>query len=183
MENEYDPSQFADSQLNLADIGTDVYLPPIHAGDDPLNMLLKLGIRLKGASFAPYGKRLEALAVDRNGSGEKANIRNNVRRALNVNFALSPSKFCQYGDNWQFESAIILKDRPDAMHPMHIPEGKMLVIYPSGVPFDFSSEDLINSADMIATAIAESTKEIEAAEEAKKTKKKSAESDEEEASY
>ena len=80
--------------------------------DDPLNMILKLGIRLKCASFAPYGKRLEALAVDRNGSGEKANIRNNVKRALFANRALSPSKFCQYGDNWQFDAAFILKCQP-----------------------------------------------------------------------
>ncbi|MCM1230153.1 MAG: hypothetical protein NC489_08470 [Ruminococcus flavefaciens] len=170
LENEYAPTQFADAQLNPADIGTDVYLPPIHAEDDPLNMLLKLGIRLKGASFAPYGKRLEALAVDRNGSGEKANIRNNVRRALFVNFALSPTKFCQYSDNWQFEPAFILKDRSDAMHPMHLPEGKMLVVYPGGIPFDIDQKNLINAADLIAEAVTESSKEIEAAEAHKKKK-------------
>ncbi|MDE6041146.1 MAG: hypothetical protein K2F99_06160 [Muribaculaceae bacterium] len=49
---DYVPNDFSDSQLNLADIGTDVYLPPIHVDDDPLNMILKLAIRLKGASFA-----------------------------------------------------------------------------------------------------------------------------------
>ena len=172
MENMYNPDQFADNQLNMADIGTDIYLPPIHSDDDPLNMLLKLGIRLKGASFAPYGKRLEALAVDRNGTGEKANIRNNVKRALFTNRALSPSKFCQYGDNWQFESVIIIKDRPGAMHPMHIPEGKMLAIYPGGIPFEVNNEDIINAADMIAEAVTESAKEIEAADEEKKRKKK-----------
>lgn len=177
LENEYDPSQFADGQLNLSDIGTDIYLPPIHAQDDPLNMLLKMGIRLKGASFAPYGKRLEAMAVDRNGTGEKANIRNNIRRGLNVNFSLSPNKFCQCSDTWQFESAFILKDRSDAMHPMHLPEGKMLVIYPSGIPFDISSEDLINATDMVAEAIGESIKETEAAEAAKKAKRKKSEQD------
>lgn len=172
MEDEYIPDQFADNQLNLADIGTDIYMPPIHADDDALNMLLKLGIRLKGASFAPYGKRLEALAVDRNGSGEKANIRNNVRRALFVNKALSPSKFCQYGDNWQFVSAIILKDAPNAMHPMHIPKDKMLVIFPHGVPFEINNDDLINAGDMIAEAVIESAKEVEAAENDKKSKRK-----------
>ena len=70
MSGDYVPNDFSDSQLNLADIGTDVYLPPIHTDDDPLNMILKLAIRLKGASFAPYGKRLEALALDRNSGTE-----------------------------------------------------------------------------------------------------------------
>lgn len=171
IENMYSPDQFADNQLNMADIGTDIYLPPIHSDDDPLNMLLKIAIRLKAASFAPYGKRLEALAVDRNGSGEKANIRNNVKRALFSNKALSPSKFCQYSDNWQFDSAFIIRDHPGAMHPMHIPEGKALVIYPGGVPFEINNEDLIDAADLIAEAVIESAKEIEAAEDVKKAKK------------
>ncbi len=174
LENEYSPNQFADNQLNMADIGTDIYLPPIHPDDDPLNMILKLGIRLKCASFAPYGKRLEALAVDRNGSGEKANIRNNVKRALFANRALSPSKFCQYGDNWQFDAAFILKDHPGAMHPMHLPEGKMLVIYPGGVPFEIQAENLINAADMISEAVIESAKETDLAAANKRDKKKSA---------
>lgn len=179
MENEYSPDQFADNQLNMADIGTDIYLPPIHSDDDPLNMLLKLAIRQKGASFAPYGKRLEALAVDRNGSGEKANIRNNVKRALFTNRALSPSKFCQYSDNWQFDSAFIIRDHPGAMHPMHIPEGKMLVIFPGGVPFEIDGANLIDAADLIAEAVVESAKEIEAAEDAKKAKKASKENEDE----
>lgn len=168
LDNKYSIDQFADMQLNLSDAGTDVYLPPIHEDDDFLNTMMKMAIRLKCASFAPYGKRLEALAVDRSKGVEGANIRNNTKRALWLNFAMSPSKFGQYGDVWQVEPAIILKDMPGAMHPMHIPEGKMLVMYPNGIEFPINSEDLIDVSDLVAEAMVATVK----AEESKKKRKR-----------
>lgn len=159
MTGEYLPNEFADNQLNLADIGTDVYLPPIHPDDDPLNMILKLAIRLKGAPFAPYGKRIEAQALNRKTKTEGANMRNNVRRAMWLNTSLSPNKMCQYADWWQFRTAIIIADCPDAMHPMRIPSGKMLVVFPNGAPFEINSEDLIDISDMISDAILSSSTE------------------------
>lgn len=157
LNNEYMPDQFADNSLNLADIGTDIYRPPMHTDDDPLNMLMKIGIRLKAAPFDPYGKRLEALAVDKTKGVEGANIRNNTRRAIRLNKAMSPAKFMQYADVWQFEPAFILRDRPGSMHPMGIPDGKMLIIYPSGIPFDIDPDNLIDISDIVADAIAETS--------------------------
>lgn len=155
---EIDPDEFSDNQLNMADIGTDVYLPPIHVDDDSLNMLLKLAIRLKGASFAPYGKRLEAQVGDSN-STAGANKRNNVKRAMWLNNSLSPNKFCEYTDAWELEPAIVLRNRPGAMHPMRIPDGMMLGIFPHGTPFEINSDMIMNSSDMITDAILSSSTE------------------------
>lgn len=143
--------QFSD-ELTQSDIGTDVYLPPIHIDDDPLNMLLKMAIRLKGAPFEPYANRLKALAVDKRKGVEGANIVNNSKRGLKLNRTMSPTKFMQFSDTWQVEPAIIIRDLPQAMHKMSIPEGKMLVIYPNGVPFDINQDDLIDIADMVTDA-------------------------------
>lgn len=155
---EITPDEFADPQLNLADIGTDTYQPPIHVDDDPANMLLKMGIRLKAASFAPYGKRLEAQVSDKNSSAG-ANKRNNVRRAMWLNTSLSPSKLCEYGDAWEFDIAIVLRDRPGAMHPMRIPKDKMLVVYPISPPFEIETPNLLDIRDMISDAILSSSTE------------------------
>lgn len=153
LDGEISPDDYIDNQLTPSDIGSDVYMPPIHAEDDALSMILKLAIRLKGASFAPYGKRLEAFAADSSDSSGKANAKNNTRRALDKNNTTSSNKFCFYANTWQVEPAIVLRDMPGAMHPMHIPEGKMLVIYPTGMPYPISSEDLLDITDMVADAI------------------------------
>ena len=123
-----------------------------------MNMLMKLGIRLKCAPFEPYGARMRALAVDSRKKGiEGSNIVNNNKRGLRLNRAMSPSKFMQFCDIWQLDSAIIIKDSPNAMHRMNIPEDKMLVIYPGGIPFDICQDDLIDASDMIAEAVASTT--------------------------
>ena len=174
LNNDFNVEQFADEMVQ-ADIGTDVYMPPIHSDDDPLNMLLKLAIRLKGAPFDPYATRLKALAVDKNKGVEGANIVNNTKRGLRLNRALSPTKFMQFSDTWQVEPAIILRDLPNAMHKMHIPSGKMLVIYPNGIPFDIDPDDLIDVSDMIAKACSETL-----SDETHPKKDKQKESDDEE---
>lgn len=155
MENEFLPDQFADSDLAAADAGVDVYRPPIRTGDDQLNQIVKLMIRAKGAPFEPYGRRLQAMAVDQRPGTERSNAKNNARRGINNNSAMSMSKATQYLDVWQGECAIVVRDAPHAMHPMKIPKGKMLVIYPNGIPFAINNEDLIDVSDMIADAIAE----------------------------
>jgi len=133
----------------------DAFMPPIRAADDPLNRLMKLAIRLKEMPFGPYGKRLEALAVDRSGI-EGVNTKNNARRALYENTAMSPSKFIVYADTWEYEAAIILRDSPESTHPM-FEDGKMLILYPSGPAFTIDPDKLVDARDMILEAIQEST--------------------------
>ena len=73
LDYEYVENQFMDNDLKMSDIGRELYQPPIYAGDDPINMITKLCIRLKNAPFEPYGKRLESLAIDRKNPNEKNN--------------------------------------------------------------------------------------------------------------
>ena len=54
------------------------------------------------------------------------------------------------------------------MHPMHIPEGKMLVVFPNGVPFKINSDDLLDITDMISSAILSSNAEEERSRKSKK---------------
>lgn len=149
--------QFYDIHLNVSDYG-EVYHPPMHSDDDPLNMIMKAAIIIKEAPFEPYGKRLEALATDRSHGSEGSNIRNNAKRAFRTNTTMSPSKFILYADNWQLDAAIILKDREGAMHPMFT-NGEMLVLFPNSEPFEIDSSKLINAYDTIQQAIVETNSE------------------------
>lgn len=155
MQNEFLPDQFADTDYAAADSGATVYMPPIHTDDDSLNMLMKMAIRSKAAPFEPYGRRLQAMAVDKRPGTERSNAKNNAKRGILNNRAMSMGKFSQYSDAWQLESAIIIRDLPHAMHPMHIPKGKSLVIFPSGLPFKINQEDLIDVSDMVSEAISD----------------------------
>ena len=121
----------------------------MHIDDDPLNMLIKQGIRLKKAPFEPYAQRLRSLAVDKKKGVGGANMER----------ALSPTKALQFSDVWQMEPAFILRDVPGSMHPMDIPRGKMLVIYPDGIPFKIEQENLIDIRDMVDDAIATTARE------------------------
>lgn len=152
----YNLNQFADNKRNMADMGSDIFLPPMHAEDDFLNTIVKLGIRKKCAPFEPYGVRLEAMAADSSSTSEGSNIKNNGKRGLYKNFTMSPSKAVQFSDVWQMEIAVILRDSPDAMHKA-LPEGKAMVVYANGEPFDINNEDLIDVSDVIDEAIAETT--------------------------
>lgn len=132
----------------------DAFLPPIRTEDDPLNRLMKLAIRLKNAPFGPYGKRLEALAVDRS-SIEGSNIKNNAKRAILNNTAMSPTKCIMYADSYEFELAFIIRDVPGAANPM-FEDGKMLVLFPSGPAFEIDPAMLVDSRELILDAIHES---------------------------
>ena len=154
LNHDFTIDQFTDNLLQ-SDIGMDAYIPPVHLDDDPLNMFLKMCIRLKHAPFEPYGARLKALAVDKKKGVEGSNIVNNSKRGFRYNRAMSPTKFMQYCDTWQLEPAFIIKDIPGAMHKMGIPKDKMLVIYPSGIPFDINQDDLIDISPMVTEAISE----------------------------
>lgn len=158
--NQYRPDQFMDNSLTSSDVGTEVYLPQIRAGDDFLNKMIKLFIRKKEAPLEPYGRRMEAMAVDKSrGSVERSNSRNNYIRAIRTNSSCSPGMFEKFLYFWEGECALILRDKPGAMHPMGIPEGKMLVLFPDGVPFEINQEDLLNASPMISEAVAASTEE------------------------
>ena len=118
-----------------------------------------------GGSYAPdqfldtfdqYKRRLEALAADKNKKSEGVNIANNSKRALINNDSLSASKFMTYADTWELEAAIVLKDLPDAANPM-FQDGTMLVIYPSGVPFEIPNDKLMDISDYIAENLDESS--------------------------
>lgn len=160
LNHEISPDMFFDNKLSQSDIGVDVYHPPVREEDDPLNMLMKLAIRLKDAPFEPYAARMKSLAVDKKSNAvEGSNIINNNRRGLRTNRAMSPSKYMQYCDIWQFDTAFIIRDIPGAMHSMGLPEGKMLVLYPGGIPFEINNDDLIDASDLIAQAIADTTEE------------------------
>ena len=135
------------------------FLPPIYPDDDPLNTIMKIAIRKKDAPFEPYGKRLEALAVDRTKGVEGINIRNNLRRALKTNHTMSPSKALQISDTWQFQIAIIVADAPGAMHPMFSDGKSALIIYPDGIPFDLKEMELINVDDLVTQGINDTIEE------------------------
>lgn len=146
-----------------ASVGMDgnAFRPPIRAEDDMLNKVMKMCIRLKNAPFEPYGKVLEN-TVSNSKTSEGTNIRNNTRRMLYVNNALSGAKYSLCADVWQLDTAIIVKDSPDAIYPM-FENGEMLILYPNGYKFKIDPDKLVDAEDMIEAAINEvkSTEEDE----------------------
>lgn len=158
IDHEYLPDQFMDVKVRLGANG-ESFLPPIYPDDDPLNTIMKVAIRKKDAPFEPYGKRLEALAVDRTKGVEGINIRNNLRRALKTNHTMSPSKALQISDTWQFQIAIVVADAPGAMHPMFMDGKSALIIYPDGIPFDLKEMELINVDDLVTQGINDTIEE------------------------
>lgn len=169
LNGDFSADQFMDNELSPADIGTSVYLPPIKADDDFLNKLMKLAIRAKGAPFEPYGKRMEAMAVDKRRSTESNNIKNNRRRSHREFRTMSADKFMQDADTWQLEPVLLLRNAPGAMHPMNIPDNALLAIFPSGNVFDINEMEIIDSTAMMNRAIAETTSQIARQEEEKTT--------------
>ena len=158
IDHEYLPDQFMDVKVRLGANG-ESFLPPIYPDDDPLNTIMKIAIRKKDAPFEPYGKRLEALAVDKTKGVEGINIRNNLRRALKTNRTMSPSKASQIADTWQLQMAYVVMDAPGSMHPMFEDGQNALVIYPDGIPFDLKSINLINVDDLVTQGINDTLEE------------------------
>lgn len=149
----YKKNQFVDPTLSAADSGGSRFLPPIHEDDDPLNKLVKYYIRAKDAPFEPYGKRLKFLAVEKNHGMEGTNIMNNTRRSLKINRTMSVNKGVQYIDTWEGQACILLKDAPDAMHPMS-EDGEILTIFLNG-EFEIDPSKIIDAAPLIEQVIAE----------------------------
>ena len=156
IDSAYMPDQFADVRITSADAGGDSFLPPLYQEDDALNLLVKTGIRLKDAPFEPYGKRLAAAAVDKFKGVDGTNIRNNARRSFRLNHTMSATKALQYADAYEMRLAYVLADEPDAMHPMFPDDpGKLLVVYPNGIPFEIHQDDLVNADELIRIGIAD----------------------------
>lgn len=150
------PDQFADVRITSADAGGDTFLPPLYQEDDALNLLVKTGIRLKDAPFEPYGKRMSAMAADKFKGIEGSNMRNNLRRSFRVNHTMSATKALQISDIWETQLAYLITDAPGAMHPMFPDEpGTILVVYPSGTPFEIDTDKLVDATELIQSGIAD----------------------------
>ena len=162
MDGDYKADNFVDARLTASDVGKDAYFPPVRAGDDFLNKIVKLAIRMKAAPLEPYGKRMAALAVDQRRSVEGNNIKNNAVRRHRDNMAMSPSKALQDSDAWQLELVVGVRNMPGAMHRIQgIPDDGVLLIYPNSAPFDLKEATLINAEDLISQAIAETSEGID----------------------
>lgn len=135
----------------------DSFIPPIKTNDDFLNKIVKMGIRLKDSPFAPYGKRLKALAMNKASGIEGTNMMNNIKRGIMVNHAMSPSRAMACTDTWELEMALVLRDKPGAANPM-FEDGSAMVIYPNGEPFDINQDNLVDAEDLINEAIIETNK-------------------------
>lgn len=148
MNGEYSPDQFADLDINMSG-GGESFLPPLHSDDDIMNRIVKVGIRLKDTSFEPYGKRLEATAaIKKKKSNEAINLRNNAKRGIIKNRAMSSTKAMQYTEAFDMRFAIILQDVPGAPNPM-FNSGSSLIIYSTGNPFDIDYNKLITVQEVL----------------------------------
>ena len=148
--NEIDPNEF--KELSVDASKGDSFIPPINTNDDFLNKIIKMGIRLKDAPFAPYGKRLKALAINKSNGIEGTNMMNNIKRGIMINRAMSPSRAIVCADTWELDVAVIVRDKPGAANPM-FKDGSMMVIYPNSEPFEIAQDLLVNTDDMIHEAI------------------------------
>ena len=55
---------------------------------------------------------------------------------------------------WQLDTAIIVKDAPNAIYPM-FKNGEMLILYPNGYKFEIDPSKLVDAEEMIEAAINE----------------------------
>ena len=134
------------------------FRPPIRLEDDASNKLMKLAIREKNAPFEPFGKLLEFSESHRGRTPEGVNAKNNAKRGLNTNTAMSFSKFDLYASIWGLDYAFIIKDSDDCIYPL-FPEDsdKCYIYYPRGNKFDIDPTKLIDVSDKIEEAIAETS--------------------------
>ena len=154
--NDIEPDEFKELTVDVSK--GDSFMPPLRTNDDFLNKLVKMGIRLKDAPFAPYGKRLKALAMNKASGIEGTNMMNNIKRGILINHAMSPSRAIICADTWELDVAVIVRDRPGAANPM-FEDGSMMVIYPNSEPFEIAQDLLINTDDMIHEAIVDTKHE------------------------
>lgn len=145
---EYKPDQFIDVDEDMAN--GDSFLPPLHSNDDLMNRIVKTAIRLKDAPFEPYGKRLEACAVakGKKGSTESINIKNNSKRGISKNSAMSSTKAVLYTNTWDLRFAIVVQDVPGASNPM-FENGSSLIIYSNGAPFKIDPNKMLTVQEVL----------------------------------
>lgn len=153
---QYLPEQFKDIRVN--EQNGDAFMPPVRANDDFMNKTIKIGVRMKGAPFDMYGKRLETAAIDRSKGIEGINNRNNTKRQFYNNRALSATKAVMCANIWDIDMAIVIKDRDGALNPMS-DEGKMFVCYPNCEPFSIDMRNVINIDPYVREAIVESSED------------------------
>lgn len=152
------PSDLIDTQIVTSVVSSDdMFKPPVRAQDDPLNTIIKMGIRLKNAPFGPYGKRMEAVAVDKSGI-EGTNTKNNNRRGYFKNATMSPTKAQFNADVWGFDLVFLLRDKPGTPYPM-FKDGEMLAVFASGPPFEIDPSKIVDARELIRDAIQETNRD------------------------
>ena len=153
---DYSQDDFMDNDLRAQDIGKEIYLPPIYAADDPLNMLVKLAIRMKNAPFEPYGQRLKAMAVDTTSTSEKNNNVNNLKRRHRTSNTMSVYMAMTDTEIWELEPVFLVRNKPGAMHKLQgVPNDAILAVYPFGIPFEIDPSKIVDITDLVADAVAQ----------------------------
>lgn len=157
MVNQNIPQERLTNIASLVGVEGDKFHPPIRTEDDPLNKMMKLAIRKKNAPFEPFGKLLE-ISESRNGStAEGINAKNNAKRGLLNNTAMSSSKFALYANIWGLDYAILIKDSEDSIYPIFEDEKDILIYYPNGNKFPIDPSHLIDASTGIEDAILETS--------------------------
>lgn len=160
--NDIPADQFIMTEVTATD--GECFNPPIRPGDDPLNMLVKVGIREHHAPFEPYGQRIERIATDNSKNTDGTNAKNNTRRGIMTNTAMSPSKAVLICNAWQMKLGILIMDKENSTHPMR-KDGKGYVIFPNSLPFEINSENLIDITPIVNEAFHENDQQKEEDEE------------------
>lgn len=138
-----DPNSFADMHLEHKASG-DIFVPPINDDDDCTSKILKAFITAKQISYSDYGPRIERLSSTKS-ERSNGNASNNAKRALLHNRSTSASKMVVFGESFDFDFAIVLKDKDGCPNPALNP-GEQVVIYPLN---EFKIENTINVTELI----------------------------------
>lgn len=127
---------FISTDIDLS-VDGDIFNPPIRVDDDMMNKIVKYCIQKKGIVFDSYKSRFDAMGSSGKTGGANTNNKNNAKRALLDNKSLSANKAKEYGDVLEYDIAIAICDKPDAINPMNT-NGRPIIIY-SGEEFDLSN--------------------------------------------
>jgi len=125
-----DKTEYIKTDIDLT-VNGEIMIPPRHADDDIPNTMLKAGIASKRINFDSYGPRYAALDIGSDQSSRKTN----AKKAILNNTTLTATKLIQNCNALDLQFAIVLADKPDAIHPMIYGP---LVMY-SHEPFNLSS--------------------------------------------
>lgn len=153
MNHQFNPEDFTNVSGSIGMDGK-AFKPPLRPGDDALNTLVKTVIRLKNAPFEPYGKLLENYTSGSNPS-EGMNRRNNSKRGIWSNSAMSSNKADMYLDIWGADYAILVKDVDNTIYPM-FEDGTILTYFPNGRKFTIDPDKLVDADLYIKEGLDES---------------------------